>query len=500
MHIKVFNDSILNFAGDLLIVNLFEGVKIPGGATGAIDGILKGMITKFIRDGEITGKIGDTFVFHTCGKLKAKKVIVVGLGKSDKFDVEAIRKASGAAANLARKAKAKHVGTIAHGAGIGGISPEFASQALAEGTLLALYRFDQYKKSGSDGIKEFSVIEVDKDKVKKFKKGLEMGQILAKSQNIARDLTNEPANNLTPEKLDKRLRDIMSQSGLARILTYRSMDRRQIEKMKMGAILSVSMGSSNEPRFITLRMKNPKKPLICLIGKAVTFDSGGISLKPGEGMYRMKGDMAGGAAVIGAALALGQMEPEMNLLVVIPAVENMPSGTASRPGDVVRAMNGKTIEIISTDAEGRMVLADAMLYAEKEGAKTIVDIATLTGGCQVAFGDLIAAVMGNDQRLMSLLMSAASETGEHMWQLPLLEEYEDKMKSDIADLRNSGGRDASTITAGLFLKAFAGKCRWIHIDIAGKEMSDREGYYQPKGGTGFGVRTLFEFCRRMARS
>ncbi len=496
MEIKILNQSILDFDGDIIIVNLFEGVKIPGGGTGAVDKALDGAITEMIKKEEIIGKLGETAVFPTFGKLKASKVMVVGLGKSDKFGIEEIRKASGSAAMAAKRAKAKKVGTILHGAGIGGIDPEVASQALSEGTLLALYEFNVYKKvENNKGIEEFYIVEMDKNKIGNIKKGVHLGTILAQSQNIARDFTNEPANNLTPEKFEKKVKDIIKDLGLSEKIKITVMDKKEIEKLKMGALLSVAQGSENEPRFIVLRYENSKGPLISLIGKTVTFDSGGISLKPSEGMGAMKGDMTGGGVVFATTLALAQADAKVNLLTIIPAVENMPSGKASRPGDIVKAMNGKTIEIISTDAEGRMTLADALCYAEKEGAKTIVDIATLTGGCAIALGDITAGVMGNNQELIDKLMAISKDTGERLWQLPLFEEYDEKIKSDVADIKNSGGRLASPITAGMFLKHFVEKAKWVHIDIASKEFAEKDRFYQPKGATGFGVRTLFEFCR-----
>lgn len=493
MIIETVNKKITDFTGDIIIINLFEEVRRPGGATGTIDKALGGIITKLIRSGELSGKLGETAVVHTFGKIKADKVLIIGLGKAEDFNVERIRKAAGAAIKQARKTGAGKVGTIVHGAGIGGIEPNQAAQALVEGSLLGLYEFKKYKKSDKKSITHFSIVELDRRKISEFKKGIGSGTILARAQNIARDFINEPGNNLTPEKLELQLKKAIKTLGLNKTIEYRSLKKKGLEALKMGALMSVTKGSNNRPAFIVLRYKNARKPLTCLIGKTVTFDSGGISLKSPSGMARMKGDMSGGAAVIGATLALAKIKAKVNLMTIIPAVENMPSGTASRPGDIVTAMNKKTIEIISTDAEGRMTLADAISYAEQKGAKTIIDIATLTGGCVVALGDITAAVMGNDQRLINLLLSCAEKTGERMWQLPLFNEYEKQIKSDIADVKNSGGRGASAITAGLFLKKFVNKTRWLHIDMAGKEISEKESFYTPKGGTGYGVRTLYEF-------
>jgi leucyl aminopeptidase len=497
MAIKILTRSILNYRGDVLIVNLFEGVKKPGGATGAVDKALNGVITRGISRGEITGKLGETAVIRTLGKLPADKVVVVGLGPSGSFQEVEARKASAAAILEARKLKARKVGTIVHGAGIGGLDPEKAARALAEGMILAQYEFNRYKKSPNPVIAEIAVVENDRRQLKKFSAGIRTGEIVAESQNISRDLSNLPANDLTPERFDRSIREIIRSYRLQDRIIVKAYGPKEIKGMKMGALLSVSQGSENQPRFIVLKYGKASKPKVCLIGKTVTFDSGGISIKPSEGMSRMKGDMSGGGVVVASLIALARANIKTDVWAIVPAVENMPSGKASRPGDVVKAMNGKTIEIISTDAEGRMTLADALCYAEKQGAGLIVDIATLTGASMVAFGDVTSAVMGNDQPSVDRLLQAAQAAGERMWQLPLFEEYEEKVKSDIADLKNAGARDGGAITAGIFLKAFVAQARWIHIDIAGREFTDREKFFQPRGGTGHGVRTLFEFCKNL---
>lgn len=498
MKFKTARQSIVDFRGDAVIVNLFEGVKKPGGATGAVDKALAGAITRAIHRGELSGKLGETLTIHTLGRMPCDAVIIVGLGQADAFGAEEIRRASAAAVNQAGRLKARTVGTIVHGAGIGGVEPEIAARALTEGAILARYQFTNYKKADPTSPDTVVVIEREPVKLKMISRGIETGQVLAESQNIARDLTNEPANNLTPEKFDRRIRDLIARYGLTRQITHAAYGPKEIKALKMGALWSVAQGSENEPRFIVLTMGR-KRPRLCLIGKTVTFDSGGISLKPAEGMGRMKGDMSGGGIVVATLIALARARIGLDVMVIVPAVENLPSGRASRPGDVVTAMDGTTIEIISTDAEGRMTLADAICYAERSGTSLIVDIATLTGGAMVAFGDVASAVMGNDQPTVDAILSAATAAGERMWQLPMFPEYDEKVKSDIADLKNSAGREGSPITAGSFLKAFTKDARWVHIDIAGREISERERFYQPKGATGHGVRTLFEFCRTLAK-
>lgn len=496
MKITVKHQNITEFQGDTIIVNLFQGVTSPGGATGAVDKILDGMISKLARQKAITGKLAETIVIHTFGKIKADRVIIVGLGPVREFTITRARKAAGAAAKTAQASKGRKVGTIIHGAGIGKLDPNQACQAVIEGSVLALYSFTRYKNSDTTPLQEITIIEKDKKRIKAFQKYSKQGEAIARCQNIARDLINEPANNLTPAKLLSNIKTTLTSIGLTKKIKLSVLTKQQMKKKGMGALLSVSQGSSNDPRFIILRYRNARKPLFTLIGKTVTFDSGGISIKPTAGMERMKGDMSGGAAVFGTTLAAALLNLRIDLMTIIPAVENMPSGSASRPGDVVHAMNGKTIEIISTDAEGRMTLADALCYAEKQGARSIIDVATLTGGCVIALGDVTAAVMGKDQRFIDALLQAAETAGERHWQLPLFEEYAEQIKTPIADIKNSGGRKASAITAGMFLSNFVDKARWLHIDIAGKEFSEKPNSITSIGGTGFGVRTLLEMLRQ----
>ncbi len=497
MKISYKIQSIVNFEGDIVIVNLFEKVKVPGGATGVVNKFLKDMISKLISTGELTGKLGEYSLIHNTITPHPAKFLIIGLGPREKFRIEEIRKVAGTAARVAERYAAKKVGSIVHGAGIGGIEPARAAQAVIEGTILALYEFTQYKIGKDKKITDFILLESDPKKEKALEKGLETGVVLGRCQNIARDLVNEPANNLTPLLLLKKIKNLLKELKIEKKIIIEVMDKTQMAKAKMGSLLSVAQGSNNEPLFISLRYKGSKKPLISLIGKTVTFDSGGLSLKPPEGMGAMKGDMAGGAAALGTTLALALLRKPTNLLTIIPAVENLPSGTASRPGDVVRAMNGKSIEIISTDAEGRMTMADAICFAEKAGARTIIDISTLTGASVIALGDATAALMSNNENLIEKIKRIGEDCGEHYWPLPLFPEYSEQIKSDIADLKNAGGRKAGAITAGAFLQHFVAKAKWLHIDIAGKESRDTEGPYLSKGATGFGVRTLFHLINTL---
>lgn len=498
MKLRVVTEQITDFAGDAIVVSLFEDAKSPSGAAAVVDRVMGGLVSKLIKDHEITGKLGEITVLHGCKHMNTEKIIIVGIGKQSDFGYESIRKAAGAAAKKAKQINARDVGTVVHGIDDKKLDHSHAVQSLVEGTCLALYEFKAYKKGESTYQMEvFSIIAQGATNVGKLRKAVIQGQTLVNAQNIARDLINEPSNNLTPDRLYQRIQSIIRDWGLTKAIKCQYLDRNAIRKMGMGAMLAVAQGSTHEERFIVLRAKTANKPLVGLIGKTVTFDSGGISIKPAAGMGAMKGDMAGGAIVIGTTLALVRSGSKINLMTLIPAVENMPSGSAYRPGDIIRAMNGKTIEIVSTDAEGRLTLADAIVYAEKKGAKVIIDIATLTGGCMVALGTMIAALMSNAQELVDRLIEKSSQTGEKFWQLPLPDEYMKQLKSDLADLKNSGGRNASTITAGLFLKSFVDKAKWLHIDVAGKELTDDESYYTPAGATGFGVRSLYELLNDM---
>lgn len=498
MKIKVLVHPVADYRGDAIIAGLFEDEKDPGQALAALDRKLAGLISTLRKEHEITGKLGEVTVVHARKALKAARVLVVGLGKRRECSYDKIRQAAGAAARKARQINAGRIGTVVHGAERTELDMAQAAQSVVEGTCLALYEFNAYRKTEpGHRIEELAVIAPGNrvSSAARLRRAVAQGQILADAQNVARDLINEPGNNLTPDKLYARVRSLIRAWGLGRVIKCRCLNESALKKMGMGALLSVAQGSAHPARFIVLQLKTGRKPLVGLIGKTVTFDSGGISIKPSSGMGSMKGDMGGGAVALATTLALARAKCRINLMTLIPAVENMPSGSAARPGDIVRAMNGKTIEIISTDAEGRLTLADALVYAERQGAVTMVDIATLTGGCVVALGDRIAAVLGNDQTLTEKLIGIGERTGESFWPLPLHDDYVKQIKSDVADVKNSGGREASTITAGLFLKGFVDRARWLHIDIAGKEMTDKDAHYTPRGATGFGVRSLFElFC------
>ncbi|HLS89014.1 MAG TPA: leucyl aminopeptidase [Sphingobacteriaceae bacterium] len=483
---------------DALVVNLFKGVTEPGGATGAVDQALDGAISEAIARGEFTGKLYETLVLPTFGRLPARRVIVVGLGPREGFNAHRARNVAAAAARRARQGAARAVATIVHGAGIGGMEPAAAAQALAEGTFLGLYRFDKYRqgKGLPEQPEEVVVIEADAGRLPLFKEGLARGQITAAATNLARDLTNEPPSRLTPTRLAEKARELAASAGLE----IEVMNGRRLEELGIHAVLAVGRGSDEPPVMMVLRYRGRGGDGfdVGLVGKGVTFDSGGLSLKPAGGMESMKYDMAGAAAVLGAMKIIAAWKPSLDVVAVIPAVENLPSGHALKPGDIIDTFDGKTIEIMNTDAEGRLILADAIAYARHLGARRIVDVATLTGAARIALGPAAAALVSNDDQLADQVLQAAERSGELLWRLPSWDEYRELYKSQVADLKNTAGRDGGTITGALIVGEFAGDTPWAHLDIAPTAWLDKGKPYGDAGATGVMVRTLAQLVMDLA--
>lgn len=496
MEIRVVQGSITEVSSDVLIVNLFEGVTSPGGATGAVDSALGGMISDLIAGGEIKGKINESTLVHTGGRIAPKRVLVVGLGKPEEFDLVAARQAAGTAVRLLRKKGIRDATTIVHGAGIGGLPVQEAAQALAEGSIIADYDPDLYKSEREiSGLDAITIVERDGDKIPVVQAGVRIGVILADAANEARTLGNEPANKMTPQAMADRARAVAERHGLEVDVH----DEVWMKDHDMGALLAVAAGSTQPPRLIVMRYRaEGATRTLGLVGKGLTFDTGGISIKPSDGMADMKFDMSGGGAVIAAMGAIGQLRPKINVIGIVPATENMPGGSAYKPGDIIKTKAGKTVEIITTDAEGRMILSDAMTYAKELGVDMMVDVATLTGACVVALGHDYAGVMGNDPLLVSSVIEAAGSAGEKVWELPMPQEYMEQLKSDYADLKNCGERWGGALTGGLFLKQFADDTPWVHMDIAGPSDSSKEKPYRSSGSTGVPVRTLVALAMRLA--
>ncbi len=499
MKIKVIAGDITKLEADAIVVNLFEGVEQPKGTTGAVDKALGGVIVDLIKLGEIKGKLNEVSIVHSLGKIPARIVAVAGLGKQAELNIDKIRGLSAEVCRLLRRTHCQRIATIVHGGGGGGIESGASAQAIAEGSLLGLYRFRKYmtKVAEDKEVKELLIVEQEPAKLKALQRGCDRGEIIAEATMLARDLVNEPANHMTPTDLAQVAECLAKKHGLG--LTV--LDYEQMKKEGMGALLGVAQGSCQPPKLIVLSYKGDKKSSKAwgFVGKGITFDSGGISIKPSEGMADMKGDMAGAAAVMAAVSAVAQLKLKVNVTAVIPATENLPSGTATKPGDVLKAITGKTIEVVNTDAEGRLILADALGYAVKQGLSPLVDIATLTGACHVALGGFCSGLFGGNQELIDKLVKAGTESGERLWQMPMYEEYKEMNKSDIADIKNSGGRWGGAITAAQFLAEFVRDTPWAHIDIAGTSDTDKEKGYLVKGATGFGVRTLIYLAIDSAR-
>jgi leucyl aminopeptidase len=497
MQISVEAGDITSSDAPCVVVNLFEGVTAPGGATGAIDGALGGMISELIAAGDVRGTWGEMTLVHTFGRITSPRVLIAGLGKSSEFTVDRVRELSAAVAKYLRGRHVECFSTIVHGGGIAGLDAEACAQAIAEGAVLALYRFDRHKKPDEDAasVETMTIVERDKSKVAALSAAAERGRIVAEAANFARDLANEPANVLTPTELAARAETMAREHGLG----CHVYDRDWAEQMGMGSFLGVARGSAQPPRFIVLtyRGAGEAQPL-GLVGKGITFDTGGISIKPAQGMEEMKGDMSGAACVIAAMKAIAELKPAINVTAIAPATENMPGGNATKPGDVLRAMNGKTIEVLNTDAEGRLILADALAYACKLDLSPVVDVATLTGAISITLGNVAYGVMTNSDRLLERVRAASTVSGEKCWPLPMFSEYKENIKSNVADMKNSGGRGAGSINAAMLLKEFVDDRPWAHLDIAGVDFFDKEKGVLVKGASGIPVRTLVQLALDLA--
>jgi leucyl aminopeptidase len=470
-------------ACDVLIVFFCEGEREDGWKD--LDSSLEGLMSAVIRSGEFGGKQGQLSLLHTMNMIKPARVLMVGLGKKIEVSSERLRQAGGRAVSYLCGLGFQDV--CLSGASL--LSLDLSPVPFVEGGLLSAYKFRKYKKDDGDSkeIKKFAVLGKHNADLAD---SLDWVVATTSAVNFAKDLVNTPANDMTPSVLAKTAKAIAGGKVSIKIL-----ERADAEKEGMGAFLSVARGSMEPPKFIVLKYEGGKGAPVALIGKSITFDSGGISIKPSEGMEKMKYDMAGGAVVLAVVRAASLMRLPVNLIGVLPAAENLPGGSASKPGDVITSLGGRTIEIISTDAEGRLVLADAMGYVKKFKPKVIIDVATLTGACSVALGNEAIAMMGNDRMLVERLKTAGDEVYERVWEMPLYDEYREYIKSDVAELKNSGGKTGSLVTAGYFLKEFAGDTPWVHLDIAGTAWAEKDKPYTVKGATGVGVRLILNFLK-----
>jgi leucyl aminopeptidase len=466
----------------------------PQVSVDAGDGAIHDACAEVIASGEVAGKMLETTLLHKPAKLKAKRILLIGGGKAKAFSAAELRKIAGAAV---RTLKAKGLRSFAFLAPQQNLQIEDSSAAIVEGALVGNFDSNTYQSDRKDQTID-SLTVVAKGDPASLEKALDEARIIGESQNFTRDLVNEPGNHMTPSILAERAKTMAREVGLK----FEVLGGDQIQELKMGAFWGVAQGSDEPPALIILRYEPagaPEKPVLGLVGKAVTFDTGGISIKPADGMEKMKYDMAGGAAMLGTMRAIALLQPKIRVTALVCATENMPSGKAQKPGDIQTAMSGKTIEIINTDAEGRLVLADGLCYARQLGCTHLIDAATLTGAVVVALGYYNAGVFANDEKMYERFSQATARAGEKFWRLPLDEEYRESIRSNIADIINSGGRWGGAITAAMFLKEFAEDTPWMHLDIAGTAWMDDAKPWIAKGPSGIAVRSLIEFTRSFSR-
>ncbi|MGB2692404.1 MAG: leucyl aminopeptidase [Thermodesulfobacteriota bacterium] len=486
MEFKLSTESALKIKADILVLGIYKGQKYSG-VIKSLNDVLKGALKNLSEEEGFDGDLGKSLMLSsTFGKIASKRVLLVGLGEKDKFTHNILRKAG-----ILVIKKIKDISTSAvFGSEFSNSTGDISS--ISEGLLLGSYEFSKYKSDHSDKSKiEKITFSSKKIKAANFSEEIEFARLIADSTNLARDLVNEPPVYLTPTKLAEVASQVAKEGGLK----CEIFDYAEIEKRGMNGLMAVSSGSEEPPRFIHLTYEPTKKTRksIAVVGKGITFDSGGLCLKPAGSMLTMKMDMGGSAVVLGVMKAIAVLKPSVMVHGLIASSENMTGGKAYKPDDVINAYNGKTIEVINTDAEGRVVLSDALSYAVELKVDEIVDLATLTGACMVGLGSYTAGVMGNDQKLIDKIRNASDSVGEKTWQLPMDDELRAEIKSSVADIKNAGSRMGGAITAAMFLEHFVGDVPWAHIDIAGPAFMEKDSLYNPIGGTGFGVRTIIKY-------
>lgn len=500
MNVNIRTGTIEKESAELLVFYLYEDMQTLSDLLLYCDNALHNIISELIKRKEFTARLNKTMVLPTYGKIPARRIMLVGLGKGKEVTTDKIRQAAGTTVSVARDTGISVVTSVMDSLGISAKDAGEWYQAYIEGSFLALYRFQKYKHilpEEQKEIKTLSLLVPDKGVAKSANEAIKNGKIIADAVSFARDMINTPAQDKTPTVLADTAKELFSESGVhCKILSAP-----ELKKLGMGGILGVARGSHQPPKFIILEynMRAKSEDTIVFVGKGITFDSGGICLKPAKDMDQMKGDMSGGAAVIGAIRAIAKMGLPQHIIGLIPCTENMPGGSATKPGDIVKFYSGKTAEVINTDAEGRLILADALGYAERYKPNAVIDLATLTGSCVVALGTVVTGMMGNNEELKKRVKIAGEKAWERVWELPLWEEYQEQIKSDIADIKNIGGPHAGAITAACFLGKFTENYPWVHLDIAGTAWSDKNSAYIQKGATGVGVRLLVQLIQNWTR-
>jgi leucyl aminopeptidase len=494
MQITLETKPFVALETDAIVTYVFENGDVTQGRPAELDKLTGGMLSRLSKSGELTGKSLETTLLHAPAGFKAARLLLVGAGKREQFNPATLRKVAGVAL---RYLKARGVHKVVFLVREGDAT-EAVAQAVTESVIVSDFETDKYKtdKKNDKFIETFTFTGFSDAEKAAGEKGIARGRIIGDAQNFTRDLVNEPSNKLTPRILAEKAEAMAKEVGLAAEI----LDEKKIADLKMGALLSVAQGSVEPPRMIVLTYTpaNPKPgaPVIGLVGKAVTFDTGGISIKPADGMEKMKYDMAGGGTMLGIMRAVAALKPNVKVICVVPSTENMPGGKAQKPGDIQTAMSGKTIEVLNTDAEGRLILADGVHYAKQLGATHLVDAATLTGAIVVALANINVGVFGSDQAWTDKLLASAKAAGEKMWQMPMDDEYREFIKGSFADIQNIGsGKGGGSITGAWFIREFAGDTPWIHLDIAGTAWNDDAKPWLAKGPTGVALRTLLHLIQ-----
>jgi leucyl aminopeptidase len=493
MDIRVEKGRPETFPCELLLLFSFESPEKLEGPIQKVDLEWKGFISNLMKQGDFKGELFECRLYYTHSVLPAKRVVLMGLGKRGEFELEKWRGAASKAGQFIRNSGIKQFAFPIKK--FDGLSEEELAESFVIGLILGVYQFNEYKTLEREKIKEIGELILLGEKnegVKSMGDGLRTGQIISEAVTMARDLVNGPSNQVTPTVLAEKAQQIAKDHSME----LQVLEVGQAEAMGMGAFVAVAKGSQEPGKFIVLEYNKGKGlDTIVLVGKGITFDSGGISIKPSENMDRMKDDMSGAAAVLATLQAASKLQFPFHLVGLMPATENLPSGKAYKPGDILKTLSGQTVEVISTDAEGRLILSDALTYSLRYQPKAIIDLATLTGACVIALGDYAIGLFGNNEPLLKRIEEASLKTGEKVWRMPLWDEYFEYLRSDVADFRNVGTRAAGAIIGGIFLSKFVEKIPWVHLDIAGPASIEKERPYIPRGGTGVGVRLLLQLLK-----
>jgi leucyl aminopeptidase len=489
--------------GGVLAVGHFSDAKGLDRIGRELDAKLDGAIERVMKLGDFKGKSGSSTIVYGNDEIGARRILLVGLGEKKKATLDTVRQAASQAGKKSVAVKAERLSLALHRAFGGRFGLDAMGRAMAEGVCFGSYRYDEFVTKDENGRRDslkVELVDAEAARTRSLNKGMAAGLIIGRAQSYARTMANRPANVISPPTLAEAAKKLAA--GL-KGLSCTVFDEKQMAAKGMGGVLAVGSGSQNKPRFIVLKY-TPKgrvksKPAVALVGKAITFDSGGISIKPANKMEEMKLDKTGGITVLGTMKAVAELAPAVNVLGLIPSAENLPSGSSYRPGDIITTFSGRTVEVQNTDAEGRMILCDALAYAVKQNCDVIIDIATLTGACRVALGKHMAGLMGNDDRLIKRLQQAADQSGEKVWPMPSGDEYAEEMKSRIADLKNIGSPFGGACTAAAFLRQFVEQKKWAHLDIAGVELYERANEFTAEGSSGFGVRLLATYLMNLGK-